>query len=98
MCILQVHLTIPLINYYYEPYNLNMDANEANQPYGVQYLSMSSIITSILSLSRNLTMSFFEIFLQKLPSFCVSARCVYFIYFEIMIIIRLLTIILLGLT
>ena len=98
MCILQVYLTIPLIKQYYEPHSVNTDSNEATKPYGVLYLSMFSIITSVLSLSRNLTMSFFEISCKGYLVRCVSARCVYFIYVAIMILTRLLTLSLLGLT
>ena len=98
MCLLQLYLALPLIKQHYN-YDTSIDLNgcmEAKK--GTLAVSLFSIATSVLSLSRNLTMTYFEISCKGYLAKAITARCVYFVYVAIMVLARLLTIELLGLT
>ena len=98
MCLLQLYLTLPLIKHHYR-YEKDDDTNYLGPAHeGPLAVSLFSIATSVLSLSRNLTMTYFEISCKGYLARALKARCVYFVYVAIMISVRLLTLVLLGLT
>ena len=98
MCLLQLYLAIPVIKQHYINENINnyIGPNESHN--GTLSIALFSIATSVLSLSRNLTMTYFEISCKGYLARAITARCVYFAYAAIMIFARLLTLELLGLT
>ena len=103
MCLLQLYLTLPLIKQHYNAANDTSgkceDINELGEAHeGILAVSLFSIGTSVLCLSRNLTMTYFEISCKGYLARALKARCVYFVYVSIMISVRLLTLVLLGLT
>ena len=98
MCILQAYLTLPLIKQYYKLYYEDKFSLATEKTYNILVFNLFSITTSVLSLSRNLTMSFFELSSKGYLVKSMRARCVYYVDVAIMIIARLLTIALLGLS